>query len=214
MEPLTIALIALVAAAVWAVVELALVFRRARRSVGELTESANGVIEEARPVIAKIDGAVDELTPATKHVDPILEKAATSVDLLNVNLVRLETILSDVTVVTDTGARAAGAVSGAADAVASGVAGVVGKLGAKLPGSRENDAKLAPGTQADEPASLGAASDAATPSVEKVSGDAGYFTYPQESGAAGPGPHTPESPASASAGQASARAAEMCDTSE
>ena len=57
MEPLTIALIALVVAGIWAVVELALVLRRTRQSVAELTDSVNDTIGEVRPVIAKLDGA-------------------------------------------------------------------------------------------------------------------------------------------------------------
>ena len=174
MEPLTIALIALVVAGIWAVVELALVLRRTRQSVAELTDSVNDTIGEVRPVIAKLDGAVDELGPATKQVEPILEKASTTVDLVNVDLVRLEGILSDVNTVTGTGARASAAVSGAADAVASGVAGVAAKVAGKVSGVAS--AKIAGGDK--EPAHLEAPAEqgephAGDPVVERVTGDAG-----------------------------------------
>lgn len=198
MEPLTIALVVLVVAGVWAVVELALTLRRTRQSVTELTDTVNDTIGEVRPVIAKLDGAVDELGPATKQVEPILEKASTTVDLVNVDLVRLEGILSDVNTVTGTGARASAAVSGAADAVASGVAGVAAKVAGKVAGKAQakiSDAGhepahlAAPGQGDDAQAGERAADE---PVVERVSGDAGYFTYPttgavQDDSAAGDG---------------------------
>lgn len=56
---------------------------------------------------------IDELQPAVKQIEPILEKASTTVDLINVDLVRVEGILSDVNTVTGTGARVTDAVSGA-----------------------------------------------------------------------------------------------------
>lgn len=173
MEPMTIALIVLVVVAVWAAVELALTLRRARKSVEEVTESLNDTIGEVRPVIAKLDGAADELVPASKQLEPILKKASTSVDLLNVDLVRVEGILSDVNTVTGTGARVTDAVTGAVDAAATGVAGVAAKVAGRVGGSKA--AKL----DGAEPAHLEAPANAeGTPVVERVSGDAGYFTYP------------------------------------
>lgn len=178
MEPMTIALIVLVVAGVWAVVELALTLRQTRKSVSELTDSVNDTIGEVRPAIAKLDGAIDELQPAVKQIEPILEKAATSVDLINVDLVRVEGILSDVNSVTGTGARVTEAVTGAVEHAAGGVAGVAAKVAGKVTGKQPS--KLA---GHEDPASLEApkgeaAADAPRVSVEQVSGDTGYFTYP------------------------------------
>lgn len=178
MEPMTIALIVLVVAGVWAVVELALTLRQTRKSVSELTDSVNDTIGEVRPAIAKLDGAIDELQPAVKQIEPILEKAATSVDLINVDLVRVEGILSDVNSVTGTGARVTEAVTGAVEHAAGGVAGVAAKVAGKVTGRQPS--KLA---GHEDPASLEApkgehAADAPRVSVEQVSGDTGYFTYP------------------------------------
>lgn len=178
MEPMTIALIVLVVAGVWAVVELALTLRQTRKSVSELTDSVNDTIGEVRPAIAKLDGAIDELQPAVKQIEPILEKAATSVDLINVDLVRVEGILSDVNSVTGTGARVTEAVTGAVEHAAGGVAGVAAKVAGKVTGKQPS--KLA---GHEDPASLEApkgeqSADAPSVSVEQVSGDTGYFTYP------------------------------------
>lgn len=180
MEPMTIALIVLVIAGIWAVVELALTIRQARKSVSELADSVNDTIGEVRPAIAKLDGAIDELQPAVKQIEPILEKASTTVDLINVDLVRVEGILSDVNTVTGTGARVTDAVSGAVEHAASGVAGVAAKVAGKVTGKQPS--KL---SAHDDPASLEAPKDADAPvaegaqvNVEQVCGDTGYFTYP------------------------------------
>lgn len=179
MEPMTIALIVLVIAGIWAVVELALTIRQTRKSVSELADSVNDTIGEVRPAIAKLDGAIDELQPAVKQIEPILEKTSTAVDLINVDLVRVEGILSDVNSVTGTGARVTDAVSGAVEHAASGVAGVAAKVAGKVTGKQPS--KLA---AHDDPASLEAPkategeAAAAPVSVEQVSGDTGYFTYP------------------------------------
>lgn len=173
LDPMTIALIVLVIAGVWAVVELALTLRQTRKSVSELTDSVNETIADIRPVVTKLDGVADELPAAAKQIEPILEKASTTVDLINVDLVRVEGILSDVNTVTDTGARATGAVSGAVESVATGVAGALGKVAGKVSGRT--------GAKISAPAATGAL-DAPAPAepvnVERVSGDEGYFTYP------------------------------------
>ena len=79
MEPIQIVLIVLVAAGIWAVVELALTIRRARTTVDTLDKTMNEVNEaigEARPVIAKLDGVVDDLQPALSQVEPLLTQGS------------------------------------------------------------------------------------------------------------------------------------------
>lgn len=190
LEPMTIALIVLVIAGIWAVVELALTFRQTRKSVSELTDSVNDTIADIRPVVAKLDGVADELPAAAKQIEPILEKASTTVDLINVDLVRVEGILSDVNTVTDTGARASGAVTGAVESVASGVAGVVNKVAGKVSGKGAAQAKIAGG---EAPAALEGATEPVA--SEQVSGDEGYFTYPSEGEAAPAAPAAESEPA-------------------
>lgn len=140
----------------------------------------NDTIGEVRPAIAKLDGAIDELQPAVKQIEPILEKASTTVDLINVDLVRVEGILSDVNTVTGTAPGVTDAVSGAVEHAASGVAGVAAKVAGKVTGKQTS--KL---SGHDDPASLEAPKDADVPvaegaqvNVEQVCGDTGYFTYP------------------------------------
>lgn len=66
MSPIQIALLLLAVAGVWAVVELALTLRKTRTVVDSLDKTVsdlNNTLAEAQPVVAKLDGAVDELTP-------------------------------------------------------------------------------------------------------------------------------------------------------
>lgn len=171
MEPLTIALIVLVVAGIWAVIELALFLRRTRKGVADITDSVSETISELRPTVAKLDGIVDELGPAAKQIEPILDKASTTVDLVNVNLVRTESVLSDVNTATNSAAQITTSVTGAAGSAAAAVAGAVNKVAGKVSGKASNKLEPASG----EPARL---VEGEAPVVEKVSGDAGYFTYP------------------------------------
>ena len=101
MSPLSILLIVLVVAGIWAVVELALTIRRARDDV---TRAANETIEQVQPVIAKLDGAMDDLQPSLKQVDPIVAKASVALDEANEGLRKVNGILGDVSTVSGTAA--------------------------------------------------------------------------------------------------------------
>lgn len=173
LDPLTIALIVLVLAGVWAVIELALFLRRTRKGVADITDSLNQTIAEFQPTVSKLDGIVDELGSSSKQVEPLLEKASTTVDLVNVNLVRTESVLADVNTATNTAANLSNTVSATANNAAAAVAGAVNKVAGKVQEKVGGKSLEAP--VEGEPARL---VESAAPVVEQVSGDAGYFTYP------------------------------------
>lgn len=172
MEPLTIALIVLVIAGVWAVVELALFLRRTRKGVADITDSLNQTIAEFQPTVSKLDGIVDELGSSSKQVEPLLEKASTTVDLVNVNLVRTESVLADVNTATNTAANLSNTVSATANNAAAAVAGAVNKVAGKVGGKAASKLEAAPA------ADVARLESAEAPAVEHVKGDEGYFTYP------------------------------------
>ena len=128
MDYLYIALLVLAVIGVWAVVEVALTMRSARRSIDKLTTSATEVIEQAQPIVAKLDGVVDELEPAAKEALPLLKKAETTLDAANASLQRVDGILEDVSSVSGTASSVTGAVNRAAESAVSGVASVVSRL--------------------------------------------------------------------------------------
>ena len=182
MDPLTIVLIVLAVAAVWAVVELALTIRKTRGVVDSLDKTVgdlNNTLAEAQPIVAKLDGAVDELMPALGQVEPILTSSKTAVDALTSNLVEIEGVVRDISSVTGSMADASNAVSSVTDSAAGAVQKLIDKVkapaadaGRKLAAARE---ELEEGAAPVERTvvSDSAASDAvdAEPEPRK------YFTY-------------------------------------
>lgn len=119
MDFLQIALIVLAVAGVWALVELALILRRARSSVDALDqtlETVNATVAEARPVIAKLDDAIDDIQPALGQIEPLLKQGSIAVEALSADLIEVNGVLRDVSSVTESMSSASGAVTGIATA--------------------------------------------------------------------------------------------------
>lgn len=149
MDALQIALIVLVVVGVWAVVEVAITMRSARRDIERVTTAATEVIEQAQPVVAKLDGLADELEPAAKRLAPLAVKVEGTIDAANDSLGRVNGILEDVSSVSGTASSVTGAVNRVAESAASGVANVVSRLrggspaetAARIEASVEREAK-------------------------------------------------------------------------
>lgn len=128
---LDLVLIVLVIAAIWAVVELALVFRRSRTTLGKVGEQVEQTLDEVRPIISKLDGLADELGPAAQQVEPLIEKVGTTVDALSLNLMQTDKILADVSNITSSATSATNAVSDAAHNAGKAVKNAVSKITGK-----------------------------------------------------------------------------------
>ena len=146
MDPIQIVLVALAAVGVWAVVELALVLRRTRSTMGSIDKTVDELSEimakKTRPVIAKLDGAVDELAPALAQVEPLLKQAGVAMEALSADLVEVNGVLRDVAQVTGTVSTASGAVTGIADAASEKVQRLLGKKLSHRPVVAEDPATL------------------------------------------------------------------------
>ena len=147
MNYIDIVLILLVVAGIWAVVEIALTMRSARKSIEEVTVSANQTIEQAQPIIAKLDGMMDDLDPTIKQIPALMEKVDTTVDSANTSLESLNVVLGDVAAVSGAASAVTATVSKAASDAVSGVVDSVSKLGSGI-GSVVNPSKLAAAAQA------------------------------------------------------------------
>ncbi|MGN0075964.1 MAG: hypothetical protein ACI38Z_03205 [Parafannyhessea sp.] len=193
MSPLSILLIVLVAAGIWALVELALTIRKTRGAVDEVARSANETIEQVQPVIAKLDGAMDDLQPSIKQVDPMVAKAQDALDEANESLRRVNGILGDVSTVSGTAAGVTDAVNQVTTAAADGVSHVVSKLtgvpqqrpshlrGASADGARA----IADGARDDAGDATDSREEAAP--AEEAPRNAGYVTYGEPKAAADDG---------------------------
>ena len=170
MDPLHIALLVLVVAAVWAVVELALTIKKARTSIDEVTRSANDTIEQLQPIISKADGMVDDLQPSLKKVTPLLESTIKTVDTATVSLDKVNDILGDVSEVSSTASAATTVASGVVDSAANAAVGLVNKITGKpaSPHAAIGDADRAKLTDGDFPQPVEPA---------PAPGASGYVTY-------------------------------------
>lgn len=88
-------------ALIWFVVELALTMRKVR-----------GTVKELDPTIENVDKMVKELQPTLTKVDPLMDRVTLTVDSVNLELMRVDGILENLTKIT-------GGVSKTVDAVDS-----------------------------------------------------------------------------------------------
>lgn len=168
---IVVALVVLIAAFVWVGVEVALTLRKVRGKVDGLVDKVDGTVDELQGTIKNVNKAVDDLGPSIQEVKPLLGKVETTVDALSLDLLQVNTILSDVGTLTGAASDATTAVTGVVDKAAAAANKAVSKLTGKDGGT---EARPLPHAEA-------AAIDAAAPEVETVSSDSGYFTYPASS---------------------------------
>lgn len=181
MEPLTIALIVLVAAAIWAAAELAITLRKTRTVLDEVSHSATEAIDQATPVITKLDGVIDELQPAMREVTPLVEKVTVTVDEATTSLNRVNGILGDVSTATrgvaEVGENASRIVNTATNAAVGVVSKVASMGGITIPEGQQLIGKgAAPGAAADDAGETTAEAGSVPPS-EQSSERRGYVTY-------------------------------------
>ena len=124
MDYMQIALLVLAIAGVWAVIELALTIRKARKVVDELSITANETVGQVQPIIGKVDGIMDELDPTIKQVPELLGKVGGTLDGVNSILGDVSGATGAVSNVTTGAARAA---TGAVNTVTSAVGRLTGK---------------------------------------------------------------------------------------
>ena len=186
---LFIAIVVLVIALIWAVVELALTLRTSRKAVNHAVERIDGalddvssVISDAQPVIQRLDGITEELEPASAQVEPLLQKVGTAVDALSVDLVHVDDILADVSTVTSTGASVSGAVTKATNAAADGLVGLANRITGKQISPVDEPAQLEATTAGENNAqtedSAGTVDEQAKETPKRTRGERVYITYP------------------------------------
>ena len=181
---LTIVLAVLAVAGIWAVVELALTFRRLRgtadavdKTLSDINANVGQVVDEARPVIAKLDGALDDLAPAVAEVEPLIKKGNVALDALSADLIEVNGVLRDVSSVTGTVSGVTDAVSGVGEAASGAVSRLLGRRGAAAPQERTLEGGSPEPDAADEPASH-AAQDACD---EPAAAGKSYYVYADSS---------------------------------
>lgn len=187
-------------ALVWALVELVLFLRRMGRTV-------SSVEEQVQPILADAKEMTESLKPAVDKVDPLVERVSLAVDAANLEIMRLDGILGDVSEITQTASQAVSAVDTVAQTPMRIVSDVSERLRGAFKGKKASDESVALGAAGEragagltapaesEGAQVPAASDAspepsvagngsaAAVSAEEASAEGdcakqgGYFTY-------------------------------------
>ena len=189
MDPIQIALIVLIVAGVWAVVELALVFRRTRGTVDTLDKTMgklNDTIDDVRPVINKLDETVENLQPAIQQVEPLHQRSTIAVEALSADLIEVNGVLRDVSQITGGVSTASGAMSN--------IAGAATEKVQKLFNKKHHDEPASPDRTLTESAGAGSL-HADTPSekmdehqdemTDVATSDKSYYTYDADRAASG-----------------------------
>ena len=132
-------------------------------------------------MVAKLDGAVDELTPALAQVEPLLKSSKTAVDALTSNLVEVEAVVRDISEVTGSMAEASNAVSSVTDSAAGAVQKLFNKVKAPAVDAERNLSAAAEAEQPTERVLIGEAGDdaaAGDDDAQKPAAKAArYYTY-------------------------------------
>ena len=133
-------------------------------------------------MVAKLDGAVDELTPALAQVEPLLKSSKTAVDALTSNLVEVEAVVRDISEVTGSMAEASNAVSSVTDSAAGAVQKLFNKV--KAPAADAERKLAAAAAEAEQPTErvlIGEAEDEVADGTDvaqkPAAKSAQYYTY-------------------------------------
>lgn len=107
----------------WFLVELVVTLRKTRKKIDEVHKQLSPTIENIEQITAKIQPAIDK-------VDPLIERVSLTVDAANLELMRVDQIMENVNVISESAANATTAVSNIASAPAE----LVNKASNKLLG--------------------------------------------------------------------------------
>lgn len=181
---MSVVLVVLAAAGVWAVVEIALLLRISRRAVEQAAKSVSesgakieALADRAVPLIEHADQVVSQAGPALGDVRPLLDRVGNAVETLNTDLEHVSDILGDAARITGAASNATTAVEGATSAVAGKFRGLFGKKGAAS-AAAETPALQEPRAESGETPEV--TEDVRVDRPNVISFDSGYFTYPDQ----------------------------------
>ncbi len=106
---LTIVFICVGIALVVLLVEAILAIRRARATI-------DNVQKQLEPTLAHVEQITNDIKPAIAKVDPLVDRVSLTVDAANLEMMRVDQILEDITQITDTASNAIEAVDNVASA--------------------------------------------------------------------------------------------------
>ena len=152
-------------ALIWALVELILFLRRTSKTV-------SAVEEQVQPILADAQKMTEDLKPAVEKLDPLVDRVSLAVDAANLEIMRIDAILEDVSAMTDTAARTVEAVDSVAQTPMRLATEASAKLRATFGSKNASDTAVALGHAAEgtAPAALhdGSADGVVEPQTQEV----------------------------------------------
>lgn len=106
---------------IWLIIELVLTIRKTRKVVDEVQKTVNVAVQD-------VDEIKNELMPAIKKVDPLMDRVSLSVDAVNLELLRVDEIMTDVKTMSSAAAGATKSINTVASAPVDFVSGVADKV--------------------------------------------------------------------------------------
>lgn len=100
----------LVLAIIFAVVALGVLFLRLKKTVDAVTSMVDDMKARLMPTLGHVEQLTNDLQPVVKKANPLMDRVNLTVDELNLELMRVDQLLSDLGDVTATASNAAGAV--------------------------------------------------------------------------------------------------------
>ena len=149
---LPIVYVVLGVALVWFVIELVITVRKTRTTVDEMKEQLDPTLESVQRITKSLEPAMDK-------VDPLVDRVSLTVDAANLEIMRLDQILEDVSDITDSASNAVGAVEAATNAPMEIMNNVTSKVREKLKSKHASDESVALGEAKAQAAALAGVPD-------------------------------------------------------
>ncbi len=86
------------------------------RTVRSARTTIDNVQKQLEPTLAHVEQITNEIKPAIAKVDPLMDRVSLTIDAANLEMMRVDQILEDVTAITDTASNAVEAVDNVANA--------------------------------------------------------------------------------------------------
>ena len=106
---------------IWLIIELILMIRRSREAIKEAKKSLDMAVTDMNLI-------TNELMPALKKVDPLMDRVSLSVDAINLEILRVDEIIADLKVMSSAASNATKSIDTITSAPVDFVSGVTKKI--------------------------------------------------------------------------------------
>lgn len=146
---------------IWLIIEVAITMRSTRKTFSDMKKQVDKVVVD-------IDEITTDIKPVIKKVDPLMDRASVTLDAINLEVMRLDGILGDVSAITEKGAKAANSIDDITSAPMELVSSVADKVKRRFGPKKASKASLeiAEGKKDDEKSTVNKLVDAVDEAIK------------------------------------------------